>query len=408
LASGSEASDCSFGQTTVSEVGRLQGARVVFVLPWAALGGAERSALALARHLRDAEGAEVEVVALTAEEGRAAEVAGSLGLPWLALPVHWAPSRRRKVAELARLVTFLRERKPDALMPYCNLANVLCGLCWRLTGARTCVWHQQDVSPSRRLGPALQHLAARQTHLLVSNSQHGADFLVRELGAPGQRVRVVREGVSLPSPKRDRTAWRRGLGLSEEDVAACMVAHLHRQKDHAALLRAWRLVVDRLQAQGKQAVLVLAGRPAGAEDALKALAFDLELGRSVRFLGEVEDVAGLLAACDIGLLSSPREGLPSAVLEYMAAGLPVAGTDIPGIREAVGEQGSFFLAPPGDAEGLAQVTLRLAESPDLRRSLGEANAERARREFSLERALGEHTALLAHALASPGRHRWRG
>ncbi|MER3488187.1 MAG: hypothetical protein C4307_05460, partial [Chloroflexota bacterium] len=196
LASGSEASDCSFGQTTVSEVGRLQGARVVFVLPWAALGGAERSALALARHLRDAEGAEVEVVALTAEEGRAAEVAGSLGLPWLALPVHWAPSRRRKVAELARLVTFLRERKPDALMPYCNLANVLCGLCWRLTGARTCVWHQQDVSPSRRLGPALQHLAARQTHLLVSNSQHGADFLVRELGAPGQRVRVVREGVS--------------------------------------------------------------------------------------------------------------------------------------------------------------------------------------------------------------------
>ncbi len=382
------------GRTVTSLVGK----RIVFVLPWAALGGAEGNALAVARYLRDREGAEVEVLALTAEQGRAREAAEAAGIPWRAAPVVWAGRRRDKGWELARLVAALRRLRPDALMPYCSLANVLCGLVWPLAGARTCLWNQQDVSPFRRLSPAWQRRAARRTPLLVSNSEHGAEFLVRELGAPRERVRVVRSGVELPPPEREGAAWRRELGIGEGDLVACMLAHLHRQKDHVTLLRAWRRVVDALEGEGRRAVLLLAGRAAGTEDALKALAYDLELGRSVRFLGEVGDVAGLLAACDLGVLSSPREGLSRAVLECMAAGLPVAGTDIPGIREALGDGCDSLLAPPGDAERLAACLLRLAASERLRRKLGERNAARARRELSPERALAEHAALLAQAL----------
>ncbi len=373
----------------------------MLVLAWPFLGGAERSALALARHLKEAEGAEVEVCALSAEGGRAVETAEGLGIPWRPCPVLWSGPRWAKAAELLRLATFLRSRRPDALVPYCSFPNVLCGLVWRWTGAKTCVWNQQDVSPFRRLGPRLQRLAAARTPLFVCNAEHATRHLTETLGVPRERIRTVRPGIALEPPLLDGPAWRRRLGLGEDDLVACMVAHLHRQKDHATLLRAWRSLVDRLTVAGRRAVLLLAGRPAGNEDALKALAFDLELGTSVRFLGEVEDVAGLLSSCDIGVLSSPREGLPTAVLEYMAAGLPVAGTDIPGIREAVGEEGYPFLAPPGDADGLAQVLLRLAESQDLRRKLGRAGAERVRREFSLERALEQHSLLLAEALAGP-------
>src|SRR5262249_36248986 len=186
--------------------------------------------------------------------------------------------------------------------------------------------------------------------------------------------------------------------LAEDDFLVSCVAHLHRFKDHDTLLRAWRIVLDRLDRR-PSAVLALAGRPAGAEDSLKALAHDLELGRSVRFLGEIDDVTGLLAASDLGVLSSRAEGFPNAVVESMASGLAVAGTDIPGLREPLGPEGSALLAPPGDADGLAVAIVTAAQSPELRRSLGERNRERARTEFAPQRAFEARVALFTEALA---------
>jgi glycosyltransferase involved in cell wall biosynthesis len=177
-----------------------------------------------------------------------------------------------------------------------------------------------------------------------------------------------------------------------------MIAHLHPGKDHATLLQAWRIVADRLSRQGRRGVLVLAGRPAGTEDALKALAFDLRLQEHVRFVGEVRDIAGLAAACDVGVLSSRAEGCPNGVLEGMAAGLAFAGTDIP-VREAVGQDSFPFLASPGDAERLAAALARLAGDRETRAKLGARNRERVRREFSMEGMLAGNVELLTEAFA---------
>jgi glycosyltransferase involved in cell wall biosynthesis len=160
-----------------------------------------------------------------------------------------------------------------------------------------------------------------------------------------------------------------------------MVANLQRFKDHITLLKAWRVVVDRLASEGREAVLLLAGRFDDTPLNLKALAYDLELGRSVRFLGSVKDVSGLLGAVDLGVHSSVNEGCPNGVLECMAAGLAVAGTDYPGILEAVGAEGYAHLAPPGDAEALAERIIKLALDPTARRAAGSANRLRIENEF---------------------------
>ena len=115
-----------------------------------------------------------------------------------------------------------------------------------------------------------------------------------------------------------------------------MVANLHVYKDHATLLRAWQLVVPRLAATGRSAVLVLAGRPESSAPTVSALADELGIAQSVRFAGPVDDVTGLLSAVDLGVLCTRTEGSPNAVLEYMAAGLPIAGTELPAVRECVG------------------------------------------------------------------------
>jgi glycosyltransferase involved in cell wall biosynthesis len=111
----------------------------------------------------------------------------------------------------------------------------------------------------------------------------------------------------------------------------------------------------------------------------------------------------LLAAVDVGVFSSRTEGCPNGVLECMAAGLAVAGTDIPGIREALGPEGLPFLAPPGDEERLAEAILDLAESPALRARAGAANRERIRREFTVEGMGARYAAVIRKELSAPAR-----
>ena len=115
----------------------------------------------------------------------------------------------------------------------------------------------------------------------------------------------------------------------------------------------------------------------------------------MRFLGEVDDVAGLLGACDAGVFSSRSESAPCAVLECMAAGLPLAATDIAAIRELLGPEGAPFPAPAGDAVTLADAIVRLAGDAGARRVEGSRNAARARDEFSLPRALGAYANVIA-------------
>ena len=255
--------------------------------------------------------------------------------------------------------------------------------------------------PPYTLGEGLARRAVRNTPVLVSNSSHAAAHLVDELGAPPGHVSVVRNGVALPSARASRAEWRARLEVDDHAVVVCALAHFHERKDHATLVRAWRAAATRFADDRTSAVLVLAGRDDGDREPVEAFVRDLGLERSVRFAGDVDDVAGLLSAADAGVLSSRAEGCPNALLECMTAGLAVAATDVAGVREAVGEEGAQLLAPAGDAEALAAALVRLgararapsgprrpqprARAHPLRRG---ANARRARRASSERCARG--------------------
>jgi glycosyltransferase involved in cell wall biosynthesis len=285
-------------------------------------------------------------------------------------------------------------------LPYTSFPNVICGLSWRLTGARACVWNQRDAG--LELASPAAPWAVRNTPLFLSNSAVGAAFLTQSLGVAPYRVRVVRNAVELGPPRDDRAAWRAKLGADATCILGSMVANLQKNKDHATLLRAWRIVCDRLSAKDRRGVLVLAGRIDSREEIQRLIA-DLELGPFVRLLGEVDDVSGLLSASDLGVFSSRSEGCPNGVLESMAAGLAVVGTDCPGIREAVGEEGGPWLAPAGDAEAMAERILRLAVDAESRARLGAANRRRIETQFTLERLNADLATLLPSALA---KRRW--
>jgi glycosyltransferase involved in cell wall biosynthesis len=377
----------------------LAGARVVIIIGPFEVGGAERQAILLARQLVGEQKAEVEVWG-HGEPGPASELCEEHGVAWrsVPLPVPWSRGRLTQLRRLARFALLLRRAKPDVLLPFMFFQSVACGIVWRLTGARVCVWNQRDEGRDR-LG-SWEKLAARLTPYFIANSGHGAEFLVEKVGAPRERVRVVHNGVAPAPPQRDRAAWRGELGVGDDCFLACMAANLQQFKDHATLLKAWRVVVERLKAEGRDAALLLAGRFDETATSLKALAYDLGLCGSVRFLGGVKDISGLLGAVDLGVHSSVNEGCPNAVLECMAAGLAVAGTDYSGIREAVGPQGYPFLAPPRDAAALARVIVALALDGEARARAGAANRLRIESEFSPRGMYRETLSVIAEAMGN--------
>src|SRR5690606_15043714 len=105
----------------------------------------------------------------------------------------------------------------------------------------------------------------------------------------------------------------------------------------------------------------------------------------VQFLGQRQDVPELLHAADAIVLSSRTEGLPNALMEAMATGLPVAATDVGGVRELVTEDQTGFLAASGDARGLAQAMSKLMRlSEQERAEMGRQAQRHIRENFELE------------------------
>jgi glycosyltransferase involved in cell wall biosynthesis len=376
----------------------LAGRRVVLVVAGEVLGGAERNAIDLAVRFARVDGAEVAICALDDRPGRARAVAEAEGIPWTSVRTPWVGGRAGRVLSLLRVARSLRQLRPDVLLPRTNLPNVVCGLTWRLTGASLCIWNQCDVLGTRRFSRRVFRRALHASSLAVTTAFHARDWLAEEWGFDRRLVHVIRSEVTLPAPLDTREVWRTRLGIDDDDLVACMVGHLHEGKDHDTLVRAWRLVVDAMQRDETHAVLLLAGRPAGSEDAVKGLAFDLDLRPHMRFLDDVGDISGLLGAVDLAVFSSRSECLGRGATEPMYAGLAVAGTDVPGIREAVGEPGRGFLAAAGDERALAEAILRLARDPKLRARVGKANAELIRTRQDSEATSGAFARLLAGQL----------
>jgi glycosyltransferase involved in cell wall biosynthesis len=236
----------------------------------------------------------------------------------------------------------------------------------------------------RGLG-AVARCAAR----VLCTSQAEYDELAALLGpARVPRLSVVRNGVDVPAAvaPAERAATRAALGLEEGDVAALFLGELSARKAPLLAVDA----AERAAAAGAPVVLLVAGEgPQAAAVRERACA-------AVRVLGQRDDPAALLAAADVFVLSSEREGLSFAVLEAMAAGLAMVVSDGPGNPEAVGDAG--IVVPAGDGDALAGALRALALDRVERERLGAAARERVRSQFSRARLLEGVAAAYAVAL----------
>jgi glycosyltransferase involved in cell wall biosynthesis len=167
------------------------------------------------------------------------------------------------------------------------------------------------------------------------------------------------------------------------------------KKDYPTLLRAF--------ASLKGSTLLIAG--AGPQESeLKRLAAQLGIGARVRFLGQVDDMPALMSAADALAMSSLVEGLPVALLEAAASGLPAVAADAGGVREILGEGEAGLVVPPNDPPALAAAMERLAALPaDARERMSRAARAIAVDRFDLGVVISQWEALYRDLLenASP-------
>jgi glycosyltransferase involved in cell wall biosynthesis len=128
---------------------------------------------------------------------------------------------------------------------------------------------------------------------------------------------------------------------------------------------------------------------------------DLHLNDSICLLGNREDIPQLLAASDVFVSSSNREGLPVAVLEAMMAGLPVVGTNVGDMSRIVTDE-IGRIVPPHNPEMLARAIDELLDAPDKMPLMGKKAHHRAMQEYSVEQWMARHAALYEEILDSKG------
>lgn len=292
--------------------------------------------------------------------------------------VYLAPGPRPTPALARGLAVAARRARAHALVHIHGDAAAI--LCLPLLATRPSVVTLHGLHLVRRLsgprrGTAVLALRAvlRGANRTICVSQAEHDELVRIAGAAAAgRAVVIRNGVRPPPPPTaaERAAVRRELGLAEDEVVAIWVGSLDEHKNPLAAVRAAE--------QARIRLLAVGNGPMRAE---------VERAASARLLGHRTDVPRLLAAADLYVLTSHREGLAFSLLEAMAHGLPAVVTDLPENVEAVGDAG--ITVPREDEGALVAALRRLATDDRERATLGELARQRISAHFDAQRTIAE-------------------
>ena len=349
--------------------------RVMQLIAGCQVGGLEMVALRLVSRLRRE--FEFRVVCYDAE--------GPLKSRYEEIGVDVVFEQRRMGIDLRypfRLARHIRSGGIDVLHAHNNTALFYGVLAAVLCGGRRVVFTAHDRALPRLPARVLQRLLALLTTRAVAVSEAGRRNLLDFDGFFPERVTVVHNGAdesqfaNLP----ERLAARRALDVPEDAEVAGTVARMHPEKNLPLLVRAFA----RVAASRPRAMLLLAGDGPVRPECVR-IAEDTGVRERVRFLGTRSDVARILAALDVFVLSSDTEGLPVAVVEAMAAERPVVATDVGAVAELVHENDNGHLVPAGDETALAAAIERVLADPETARRMGERGREIFRDGFTLER-----------------------
>ena len=355
--------------------------RILHVLQSLEIGGAENVALQLASYQRG-QHHEVAVLSLSGP-------GGALAQRFLdaRIALHHVERLRSglDVGLFCRVIAKCRQLGPQITHAHDPQSLVYGVPAARLLGSKTVYTkHGVDIDSPRRL--LLVRQCARLLNAFVAVSQETATVARNQREVEDRRLRVIENGVDATRfDNSARETLRRELGIPTTAFVFGTVGRMETVKNHRLLLRA----LDELNSDCH---LLFVGDGSQRQE-LQGLATQLRCGERVHFVGARSDVPRLLSALDCFVLSSDSEGLPLALLEAMAAGLPVVSTQVGGIADAVSDGHSAVLVPRRDRSALRQALDEMRMDAKRAREMGANGRQIVLRRFSLRATAEQYLAL---------------
>jgi glycosyltransferase involved in cell wall biosynthesis len=365
--------------------------RVFYLIDSLNVGGTESQMAATALHLHRV-GHEVTVGCLRAE-GPLLDLLLKAGVPVVEFPKKKTLLSANGVRQLLRMIVFILRKRFQVAHTHDLWANLLGVPAAKLAGTPIVVSSRRylvDLEWYSPLRNNAMRIIYRLSTYVVVNSEPVRDLLLARDGLCPEKIRVIRNAVDTQRfvvARRDRKELLPGIAEGAKLIA--VVANMYSAvKGHHRLIAA-ACTVCRLH---PEAVFLLIGD--GTERSkLEQQVAQAELSMNFIFLGCRKDIPEILACCNLSVLPSEAEGLPNAVLEAMAAGLPVVATRVGGIPEVIEDDISGLLVSSQDTQALASAILRILEDPELAARLAQAGQKRMRSHFGFDRLLAELDAL---------------
>jgi len=307
----------------------------------------------------------------------------------------WLQSRWAYARDFRSL---LRETPPDLVYVH-SAIQPLPGFLARREGLPV-VWHVQETLDFASLGNRFRRRMIKRLARAVifcgwaardsfGAQPEGQTWIV----APNALTRMVPDDTAGL-----RGANRRNLEIPDNTLVLAMVGGVHPRKGLDVLLRALQALPPR---EGREVLLLVAG---GEESApppflqkIESLRSQASIQSRVRMLGHHDDVIGLLAASDVFVLASRSEGLPLAVVEAFAMGLPAVLTDVGDCAVLTGDGERGYTVPPDDPAAFAAALDRLLADPQTRNAMGDRARDYARKHFPFSRYLEQVSQVLEEA-----------
>jgi glycosyltransferase involved in cell wall biosynthesis len=286
------------------------------------------------------------------------------------------------IYQLLRMHNFLRRGSFQVVHAHDLWSNLIGVPAARMAGVPVVICSQRDLSHDpwyKTTRGRLLRAVQRRSTAVLTNADAIRENLIQGEGFSSSKVKVVYNGVDVQrfaSAKRDRE----GLFPGINQKLVVLVGNMHSQvKGQLTLIAAVPKVLREFPNTG----FVLVG-DGERRNEFERKATASGVSGNLRFLGRRSDIPQILAACDIGLLPSAAEGMPNAVLEYMAAGLPTVASAVGGNREVIEPDVTGLLISPDDPIALADALIRLLGDSELARRLGAAGQNVVRERFSFE------------------------
>lgn len=368
-------------------------ARIVSDLPY---GGVERRLLSLLPKLRDM-GWDVSVFCIRTA-GEMAPLFEREGISVEVVPFksRWSPTC------LFRLAKRLKEKRSDIVhthMYRCNTSGVVAARLARTPVVIANVHNVNEWDDFRQL--LTDRLLARLKDKIVAVSEGVRQDYLRQTHISPSRVVTIYNGIDVQqfqgAEAAPEMASRFGVGPGDKVVATA--ARLVEQKRHTDFLQMAALVSRQLP----QTRFLIVGKGKLREQ-LEQEARDMGISEHVCFAGHVNDIPGLLALTDVIVMCSDKEGFSNALLEAMAAGVPVVATDVGGNAEAIVDGESGYIVPRRRPDLIAEKVISLLTDGSLHERISRG-AEARSSVFSIDRMCAATDSLYTELLSRAGRTR---